>query len=416
VSLSPADRNRIAAARLRASGLQPFLAEALYALQPTAQPGLGTFAVDAKWRLYIDPIVLHRWTVSEVAGVLLHEVGHVIRDHQARAVSSGVDANDEWQRRAWNIAGDIEINDDLVSDGADLPGDPMLPASINAPSGKAAEFYFALLRARSKLPPVLDCGPGAHGGNPHELGAQQHDDSTEIGAGSIDSMDRSGQTLGLTPAEVTLLRKRVAEAVIAYKRSHPGHGAGGWERWAEAVLRPCIDWRSELQASIRGSIANLHGHSDYTFAKPSRRRLYGIVLPALVRPLPIVAIVIDTSASVDADLLGQAWTEVIGCVRSLGVRRDCLSVFAVDTEVHRVKPTVARKVSLAGGGGTDMRMGIERALLSRPKPGLLVVLTDGETPWPEKNPGCRVVVGVLGQRGFAEVPTWAKRIDIPLPD
>ena len=60
------DAFKLAAARLRAAEHQPFLAVALYALVPIARPELGTFAIDERWRLYVDPDVLASWSVEEV--------------------------------------------------------------------------------------------------------------------------------------------------------------------------------------------------------------------------------------------------------------------------------------------------------------------------------------------------------------
>ena len=61
---------------------------ALFAAAPVAAPGLGTFAVDKAWRLYLDPALLvgpGRWQPTTAGAVLQHEVGHLIRDHAGRA-------------------------------------------------------------------------------------------------------------------------------------------------------------------------------------------------------------------------------------------------------------------------------------------------------------------------------------------
>lgn len=89
-------------ARLVAAEWQPYLMHALFAVSPVAAEGLGTFAVDASWRLYLDPALLlgpDRWDSRTAAGVLLHEVGHLIRDHAGR--ESGLPL--QRHHLAWNL-------------------------------------------------------------------------------------------------------------------------------------------------------------------------------------------------------------------------------------------------------------------------------------------------------------------------
>ena len=69
--LGPADAELFAAARLVAARQQPYLAAALFALVPVAQPGLGTFAVDKYWRVYLDMDAARRWGVPAAAAVLV---------------------------------------------------------------------------------------------------------------------------------------------------------------------------------------------------------------------------------------------------------------------------------------------------------------------------------------------------------
>jgi len=58
-----------------------------------------------------------------------------------------------------------------------------------------------------------------------------------------------------------------------------------------------------------------------------------------------------------------------------------------------------------------MGAGLARADELRPRPDLIVVLTDGHTPWPPAAPkGIRVIVGLMDHRGT--VPEWARAIEI----
>jgi hypothetical protein len=56
-----------------------------------------------------------------------------------------------------------------------------------------------------------------------------------------------------------------------------------------------------------------------------------------------------------------------------------------------------------------MRVGIATALRRRPKPDLVVVITDGETPWPEQAPATPVVVALLHDTRWPP-PDWARTI------
>lgn len=371
------DQTRLAAARLLAAEAQPFLAIALYALTAVPDEERPTFAVDERWRLYVNPHRLREWPVPQIAGVLLHEVGHLVRDHAGRA--RAVNVTDEESRQLWNIAADAEINDDLIAAGAELPEHPVTPAVLGMPAGKVAEFYYSGLTDRAITPPdPPECGAGCHGrGEPD-------------GSAIAELLPR-----GLSAAEALLLRKRVAEEITRLAAQQPGSLAGGWLRWAEAVLRPRLDWRKLLAAKVRSSAAAVRGAADYSYARPGRRRSPRVVLPTLHRPLPRVAIVIDTSGSVTDDLLGLAWTEVHGCLRQLGIRRDMLTVYAGDTDAHRLPSPPRRQVSLPGGGGTDMASAIETVLAARPAPDIIVVITDGLTPWPEDRPRQEIIVALL---------------------
>ena len=389
----PLDRQQLGAARLWATSQMPYLATALFAVQTAARPGIGTIAVDPRWRLYVDPDVAAQFDAQELGRVITHLVSHLLRAHASRAGDPPTPS--------WLLSADMEANDDLDTGGLvphAAPDRPQYPLR----TGQLAEGYVQAIAAapphdRPHRTGWLDCGSGADGCR------RRWDDAN-----------------GLSDRECRLLCKAVAYQVNRHASRYPGTVPGGWLRWADQVLRPQVDWRKVLRAEIRRAIAAVAGAVDYTYRKPSRRAeaVDDVVLPALHRPQPEIVVVCDTSGSMHDELLSRALAEIDGLVTAQGLRRQ-LRVLAVDTHVHAVsRVTAARQVALAGGGGTDMGTGIHAALAVRPPPDVVVVLTDGYTPWPDHAPAARIVVGLLEQHGPGggpgwDPPAWARTVRIP---
>jgi predicted metal-dependent peptidase len=211
-----------------------------------------------------------------------------------------------------------------------------------------------------------------------------------------------------------LLRRQIAQEVLNHGKQ-AGNMPAGLLRWAEELLTPKVDWRRLLAALLRRAVSEVAGAVDYSYRRPSRRSSVagGVVLPALRRPVPEVAVVCDTSGSMTDELLAMALTEVDGLLKSLGLSRQ-LRVLSCDTAVDAVqRVTSTRQITLTGGGGTNMGAGIDAAAALRPRPAICVVLTDGITPWPASPPkGMRVIVALLGEADV-EPPAWASVVRVP---
>ena len=384
----------LAAGRLWAASRFPYLASGLFGAQVLAKPGIATVAVDEGWRMHADPELTVTWTPAQLGSVLVHHVSHLLRAHGERALAAGITPDDA---RTWIRGADAEINDDLVPAGLELPGRPILPGDLGAEDGLLAEQYFTAGRedADTQAQPDwdLDCGSGADG----------------WGRG----WDASGPP-ALSPWQARLLCRQVAQDCVRHARE-AGNVPAGLLRWAEQALQPAVDWRRVLAAELRRAVADTAGAVDYSYRRPSRRASVAgsVVLPALRRPVPEVAVVCDTSGSMTEDLLAAALAEVEGLLRSLGLARQ-VRVLACDTAVGPARRvTSARQVQLVGGGGTDMGAGIAAAAALRPRPAVTVVLTDGFTPWPDRPPrGTRVVVALLGDEA-PDGPDWARAVRVP---
>lgn len=392
------DLAKVAAARLWAVTRLPYLARALFACSPRAAVDTGTIAVDRAWRIHLDPAVLHILDVEQLGRLFIHLVGHLVRDHAARAESSHVNA--ENARAQWNRCADAEINDDLLADDCVPALAGQLPADLGCDSGGLVEAYF---HAATAGPRRWDCGSGA------DAGARPWD---------VPSTGRDAR-YGVTAAQCELLRLGVAADIQHQHRQEPGTIPAGWLRWAETLLPSRTDWRNILAAEIRRAVAAVAGSVDYTYRRPARRARTspGVVIPSMYRPVPDIAIVCDTSGSMHEHLLAQALAEIEGLLTKAGLRTARVRVLAVDTAVHAVRRVSrAREVHLAGGGGTDMGAGIAAATTLRPRPSIVIVLTDGFTPWPDRPPpGIRVIVGLLIEHRVPlewSPPAWARTVRI----
>jgi predicted metal-dependent peptidase len=391
---SALDQRKLAAARLAASAHLPYLSSAVFAAVIVANPGSGTVSVDRRWQIHADPDVVDVIDPDDLGRLILHLVGHLLRSHAGRAFDVGIGPP---TAERWNRCADAEINDDLAVDGLVPSMAPDLPAAMGCADGGLVEDYYG--RATDG-PRSWDCGSGA------------------------DNVPRSWEgDGGIDGQQSELLRLSVAADIQRQAGQHPGTVPGGWIRWAERILPSRTDWRRALAAEIRHGVASVAGNVDYSYRRPSRRAstLPDVVLPSLRRPVPDVAVVCDTSGSMHEELLARALGEVEGILTRAGLRQAQVRVLAVDTTVHAVRRVShATQVELVGGGGTDMGRGIEAAAALRPRPSVIVVLTDGFTPWPEAPPpGVRVVVGILmqgsGPYSSYPAPAWARTILIEAP-
>jgi predicted metal-dependent peptidase len=378
----------------------------LFALHVVESRRVPTMAVDRHWRCYASPAFVARTPVEELAGVWVHEVSHLLRDHHGRsdrfAAEHGLTGPGE--RLRMNIAADCEINDDVFGDGLPEPEGAVHPGMLRLPEGRLMEDYLRGFRLGPGTDGFawLDCGSGADG-------LERDWDLGPDGAHGLSAQERDA------------VRFRVAQGLTA----HPGNASKGWRRWAEDAFHPPQPWRELLGAAVRSAVSGPGAGEDYSYGRPSRRSagLPGVVLPSLRRRPPRVCVIVDTSASVSDSELGSALVEIAAIVHAVGGRRDLVSVLSCDAAAHVTGPLCrAEGITLVGGGGTDLRSGFAKALRRNPKPDVVVVLTDGQTPWPADRPPCRTVVGLFPrERSYDEddpnyvpddPPAWARVVAI----
>jgi hypothetical protein len=166
---------------------------------------------------------------------------------------------------------------------------------------------------------------------------------------------------GLSEAEGKMVRKKVA-ADIKKAATSRGTLPGGWERWAEKLLEPPkYDWRKELKKALRWSVARAQGDEERTYRRLGRRTPsleYKAILASTFQPAPVVCIVQDTSGSMSNDAISLSLTEAEGIVRATGADVKFINCDMHPDKAQTIQGSV-RNISIHGGGGTDMRIGIK---------------------------------------------------------
>lgn len=370
-------------ARVGCIGRWPYLGSALMALTFVESRGVPSIGVDQSYRCYYNPEWVGSQQREQLEGFLYHEISHILRKHGQRM--HGADP------RLSNLAGDCEINDDLEDERVQLPADGVYPRTFKFPEHLTAEDYLQRLIEKANKIKVIgwSCGSGA------------------TGRGREWELPEDGDIPGISEIERSIIEKQVAESIAKRRGRVPGH----WQRWAEERLVSTVDWRTVLSAQIRRSLGDVSGAVDYSYARLSRRQSISpcIILPSLRRPTINAAIVADTSGSIDAVGLAKVKAETEMILKSVGV--PSVHFLAVDAEVHVSKRiSTVSQAELRGGGGTDMGVGIAAALTLKPRPEVIVVITDCYTPWPVQAPPCKVVVARMGEGG--QVPPWARLVQV----
>jgi len=414
------------AARVRASYQRAYFGPALFSLVPVKTDLIASMAVDTQWRLYYNESWVATHSVEENAAVLIHEVSHLLRDHEQRRKAASAAAP-----ALWNTAGDCEINDDLRAERLPLPDDPPHPEKLGLEIGQTAEVYYeALARASASRAEAegeggsagtstssgtprgvaRDCGSGAHGERrPWEL---------------PDEVASSG-TPGVDPVKAELVRREVAKRILDTS-GYAGDVPLGWRRWAHTVLAPKVDYMATIRHAVRRALReSTLGRYDRTYRRPHRRQAaYGeFIMASYYQPRPRPGFLIDTSSSMQDTQLARAVAELGGLTRQLGYGSEVV-VACCDVVVHDVRKVFnAAQLQLYGGGGTDISAGLQWFTQRAGTIDLLVIVTDCHTPWPDEAPPFPVITirvgdGVpppWGDRGANKVITIEDPAETPVP-
>ena len=193
-----------------------------------------------------------------------------------------------------------------------------------------------------------------------------------------------------------------------------GNAPGAVEETVRDAHRSTLDWRTLLRRYMTDAAAR-----DYSWSVPNRRFIdSGLYLPSIrSEGMGTLAVIIDTSGSVDSDALAAFWSEVREVAFEIEPER--IVVLQVDAAVQDEQDyapgELPERIVVKGRWGTDFRPGFARLAERGIQPAVCLYFTDMDCDrYPETEPPFTVTWIDWSPRDapWAQPPPWGEHIRI----
>ncbi len=386
--------SRMASARSYVRLWAPYMMPTLYAFVPVPVADLtkkigGPMAVTNRLVLLYEPAWVNKVDAWELATGLAHEVCH----DQLRHISRG---SSYPHKMRWNYAGDLFINGMLEKQMRNakinnvttatptwkLMEGALLPSMFGFPYGLTADAYYKLLEQKKepkKEPESAQLMCGNCGGVSGNNTFQEFEHQFNI-------------TNGRSEADC----KNVARATSKLLKTHMegvgrGLSPGQWSEFFDIGEESFpVPWRTKVGSVLRQGIQHMRsGGQDYSMRRPSARSyMRGWPLPGLVGYDPELLFIVDSSGSMGKPQIGDSLRVMADVMDQCGIREAWFMEADAGVQRAPIKVTsrMLRSIQLNGRGGTDFTPAIEYAQKFKPRPGLVIYITDGAGKAPASPP------------------------------
>ena len=330
-------------ATLRVRSECPFFGCLILYAKLIAENGVGTAATDGN-SIFYEPDFIASLGEGQVEAVLLHEVLHCALLHVPRRGTR--------EGKRWNVAADIVVNGMIAQQGAFvLPEGAIRNSDLeNYP----VEVIYDLLPEDTELPNIV--------------------------------RDLRTAPMSLDDKNQTKWRMAVQQALVISENGIAGWLPAGFRRELSELSPSRVDWKARLWRFLVQTPVDFTGF-DRRFISQ------GLYIDALEGERILVDVAIDTSGSIDEDILAVFLSELRGILRSYP-HMNC-RLFYADAELYgpwdlRRDDTPPRPV---GGGGTSFEPFFSRIDRDRVRrhANVCVYLTDGYGVFPERPPKLNVL-------------------------
>jgi predicted metal-dependent peptidase len=296
--------------------------------------------------------------LSEVEFILANGAMHRVLAHQNRK-----NRRSGW---LWQMATDIAINDMLLQNGMHMPYGAQYRKRFE---GMYAEEIYEELKSDILRDDELEY----EADEPDDVQTQQNKEEKK-------------EQSSVSTQEELLTQQLIAEEAKQLLASLKDSGEElpkSLERFFKITEDAKLDWRMLLQEAI-----DRFFRDDYRLMPPSKKLLYeGVYLPSNTSEHFRLCIAVDTSASVDTQLLNIFLSEVSFIMEA--VKNYTIELLLCDDKIHTHKSFVSGEpleLSLKGEGATDFRPVFQYVQEYLDDVKLLLYFTDLEGFFPKDAP------------------------------
>ncbi len=312
---------------------------------------IDTAATDGR-KIYYNPEFLSRLTTEEQIFILAHEVCHIAFNHIPRRKDK--------DKILWNIATDAVINQLLKKDGL-----KMLDGLIDIPEAidYDAETYYEKLLQEQKENPDFDRKAGNDSHEMWENTDIKENDETDTleKEDNISEKDAFKKNRELKKKQLEDLKQSLIKDTATsneFNMSNIGSASS------------LIDWRYILKETINYDV-------DWSYKNATIEN--GVITANLEdKALPVTEILLDTSGSINANLLRTFLRECKNILKHSKVLVGCFDTAFYGFKELRTEQDIDN-MRFVGGGGTDFDVAVNA--FSRRSENK-IIFTDGEARMP----------------------------------
>ncbi len=318
----------------------PYFGSIASTLQIKTNDDIESFMSDGNSFEYNDEYLVEL-SVDEIEFALANSAMHHALKHKNR-----INQREDW---LWQLATDYAINDMLVKNSLYAPDKINLDKRFD---GMYAEEIYAILE--------------------NEIDDKEYTEQEQ----------KRVEKEKISPSELEGEEDEILKQ-INQKMKDQGELPKDLKRFFPELLADTIDWRVELHRYL-----NVHAKEDYRFFPPNKKYIHqGIALPSLNSELLKIVVAIDTSGSIDTDLLALFFAHFQSIMESFNSYEIDLIECDAKIQEHRIfYPGDVIEYRAVGGGGTDFRPVFEYVENYIFDAQIVIYFTDGFGTFPDTLP------------------------------